>query len=388
MPNIAERCFVKLYLTSQRDDNQVVRPAGLPQRMHRPTDSRPVMPVYEIDPTTDERWDSFLESHPQASIFHTGGWLNALRRTYGYTPVVFTTSPPAVPISNGIPFCHVSSWISGCRLVSLPFSDHCTPLVENSAQLTYLLTYLQNKVAVDGWRYIEIRPTTSVASCCPAFETSKIFCFHRLDLHPSLDEISRRFHKDCVKRKIQRAARERLVCEKGTSDSLLDKFYSLLLMTRRRHRLLAQPTNWFRNLIACLGEQVNIRVASTNGQPVASILTLRYKKALVYKYGCSDQKFNMLGGMQMLLWNAIQEAKESNLSEFDLGRTDCDAPGLLAFKERWGATRTELTYLRYPLEHSRGILHTGQEFLGKHLWSHAPGEVLAAAGRVLYKHMG
>ena len=40
------------------------------------------MSVYEIDPTTDERWDDFLQSHPEASIFHTRGWLEALRRTY------------------------------------------------------------------------------------------------------------------------------------------------------------------------------------------------------------------------------------------------------------------------------------------------------------------
>ena len=55
------------------------------------------MTVYEIDPTRDERWDEFLQNHPDASIFHTRGWLEALRRTYGYQPVAFTLSPPGRP---------------------------------------------------------------------------------------------------------------------------------------------------------------------------------------------------------------------------------------------------------------------------------------------------
>ena len=39
----------------------------------------PKMNVYEIDPTTDERWEGLLQSHPRASIFHTRGWLEALQ---------------------------------------------------------------------------------------------------------------------------------------------------------------------------------------------------------------------------------------------------------------------------------------------------------------------
>src|SRR5208283_3772345 len=97
------------------------------------------MDVYEIDPTRIERWDAFLDQHPEASIFHTAGWLEALRRTYGYDPVVLTTSPPGHLLTNSLSFCQVPSWLTGHRLVSLPFSEHCMPLVESPDQLTYLL---------------------------------------------------------------------------------------------------------------------------------------------------------------------------------------------------------------------------------------------------------
>ena len=63
------------------------------------------MHVYEIDPTTDQRWEEFLGQHRQASVFHTTKWLRALQMTYGHIPAVFTTSAPGRVLTNGIPFC-------------------------------------------------------------------------------------------------------------------------------------------------------------------------------------------------------------------------------------------------------------------------------------------
>jgi GNAT acetyltransferase-like protein len=344
------------------------------------------MAIYQIDPTCDERWDEFLETHPKASIFHTRGWLEALRQTYGYVPFAFTTSPPGRPLANGLPFCQISSWLTGRRLVSMPFSDHCAVLVDDLKQLKCLLDYLRDKVAVEKWRYIELRPTGSIGRD-GAFDKSEVFLLHKLDLSPSLDEIFQTFHKDCVQRKIQRAVREGLVCEEGRTGLLLNKFYHLLLMTRRRHGLPAQPVRWFQNLMACLGERAKIRVASKDGQPVAGIFTLRYKKGLVYKYGCSDDRFNNLGGTQLLFWRAIQEGKKGQISEFDLGRSDYGNPGLIRFKDRWGTTRTELTYLRYPEKSSSRASEATRALMSKYLWSRAPSGILAAGG-LLYKHIG
>ena len=122
--------------------------------------------------------------------------------------------------------------------------------------------------------------------------------------------------------------------------------------------------------------------------PVASILTLRHKQALVYKYGCSDDRFNNLGGTQLLMWKAIQEAKNDRLDEFDMGRSDCDNPGLIAFKDRWGAARSTLFYLRYPLRRPQTISGAMQGNIAKYILAHAPDSLLAATGSMLYKYMG
>src|ERR1700693_3520953 len=90
-------------------------------------------PVYRIDPLRDLRWAALVERCPQSSVFHSAPWIEALHRTYGFEPVVFTTSRQRTPLENGLAFCYVRSWITGRRLISLPFADHCEPLVDNTA---------------------------------------------------------------------------------------------------------------------------------------------------------------------------------------------------------------------------------------------------------------
>ena len=147
---------------------------------------------------------------------------------------------------------------------------------------------------------------------------------------------------------VRRAEREGLTYEAGTSERLLASFYRLLRMTRRRHRLPPQPIAWFRNLLANLGDGISIHVASKDGEPIASMLTLSFKKTSYYKYGGSDAALHRLGGMPFLFWRVIHDARAGGFEELDLGRSDLDQPGLIAFKEHLGATSSTLTYYCYP----------------------------------------
>ena len=84
--------------------------------------------LHEINPLEDPRWRRFVENHPRSTVFHSFEWLEALRRTYGYEPIAVTTCPPHSELLNAAVFCRVESILTGRRLVSLPFSDHCDVL--------------------------------------------------------------------------------------------------------------------------------------------------------------------------------------------------------------------------------------------------------------------
>ena len=346
------------------------------------------MTVYTFNPLEDPRWAEFVQRHPRASVFHAPGWLEALRRTYGYEPVAYTTTPPGSELTNGVVLCRVYSRITGRRMVSLPFSDHCEPLVDRPEDLEGLLHFLELDCTKERWKYVEIRPRTGCAVPPGGLKPAQAFYFHALDLNPELTEILHRFHKASTFGKIRRAEREGLTCEEGRGATLLEKFYQLLVRTRRRLQLPPHPRDWFRNLVDCLGDNVKIRTAAKDGRPIASILTLSFKDGLVYKYGCSDERFHNLGGMPLLFWHAIQEGKRNGAREFDLGRSDSDNPGLITFKEHWGATRSQLTYWRYPARLAPAAAAGWRMQAAKKVFAHIPDSFLIAAGKMLYRHIG
>lgn len=345
--------------------------------------------IYTIDPLRDPRWPQFLQSHPRTSVFHSQAWLNALRRTYGYEPVVFTTAASGEQLRNGLVFCRIQNWLTGKRMVSLPFSDHCEPLVDNAQELVALWSLLNSECKAENCKYLELRPLSKEFDWDQEHTVkSQEFSFHKLDLCPGLDELFNNFHKSCIQRKIQKAEREGLTCEEGRSEALLAKFYRLLLLTRRRHQVPPQPLPLFRNLIDCFGEDLAIRVASKDGQPIASIVTLTYKNSLVYKYGCSDEKFHNLGGMPLLFWQAIQAGKRLGVVELDLGRSDLDNPGLATFKEHLGAARVKLCYFRVGQRaHSRSNPDWKTRLM-QGAFAHMPDSLLKMAGNLLYRYVG
>ena len=182
-----------------------------------------------IDPLADPRWDKFLQKHPRASMFHSTAWLEALRRTYGFRTVAYTTSADGEDLENAIVFCQIESWITGRRLVSLPFSDHCDPLVdtnvdtkedsngESNEDRDLLAAALEREFELERWSYFELRPLQSLALDTALRHTEVTYAFHVLDLAPPIDVIYANFHKSSTERKIRRAARENLVYREGST---------------------------------------------------------------------------------------------------------------------------------------------------------------------------
>lgn len=327
-----------------------------------------------------------VQRHPAASAFHDQGWLRSLALTYGYEPVAATLTPPGMPLQDALVGCRVSSWITGTRYVSLPFSDHCQPLVDGSGQEVVLENWFRDECNRTGAKYFEIRALAGEAA--DGMVASGSYWFHELDLRPDLADIFRAFHRDSIQRKISRAEREGLSLDAGTSDGLVDEFYRLLLITRRRHGLLPQPKSWFSNIVQCMHGNARVLLARKGSVAVAGVLALRHRKSVIYKYGVSDEAFHHLGGMPFLFWRLIEESKRDGAEVLDLGRSDLDNLGLLAFKDKFGTAKRSLTYYRYSRDSksrsSNGLVLEPV----RRCFMVMPNSVFGAAGSLVYRHMG
>jgi hypothetical protein len=154
--------------------------------------------VYAIDPLRDSRWPELIARHSNASVFHTRGWLGALATTYGYAPVAFTTSAPNEYLTNAVLFCAVRSWLTGSRLVSLPFSDHCEPLVECTDQFGTLCAHAEALRGREGRKYVEIRSSNHCLEFGKEFGRANTYALHRLDPSPMKQAAARCCSSNCT----------------------------------------------------------------------------------------------------------------------------------------------------------------------------------------------
>lgn len=347
------------------------------------------MTVSELNPLEVAEWDEFVMNHPLSSSFHTRGWLKALQCTYGFEPAALVTKNADGKLTDALVYCRVNSWITGRRIISLPFSDHCEPLIRSDDAITTLTDPLLEVTDSTNCKYVELRPRVMANHALPQFGRGETFYLHRIDLRPGADEVFRRFHRDSIQRKIRRSEREKLRLEAGRDAKIIHDFFQLMLRTRRRHGLPTQPIRWFHNLAQCLGDSVTIRLAYKDRRAIAGILMLEHRKTLIYKYGASDERFHNMGGMVAVFWDAVQDGLAHGFEEIDMGRTDLDNPGLSTFKEHWGATRTNLTYWRYPAPAPAQVSRPLWPMrIAQKACNHAPNFVLSAVGSLLYRHVG
>ncbi len=349
------------------------------------------MRIHALNPLLDSRWDDLVARHPKASVFHQRGWLEALARTYGYQPVVFTTSSATGDLKNGLVFCYINSWLTGYRLVSLPFSDHCEPLCDSVEDMNFLIRYLQTCLEHQKWKYLELRTINGnfgQTGDGTAFLPAETYFLHRLDLRPDLNSVFRSLDKDSVQRRIQRAMRAGLVEKCGRSEDLLREFYALFVNTRRRHSLPPIPYAWFQNLIHCQDKALEIRLAYKDNIPIAAILTLQFRNVVYFKYGCSDARFRKFGATPWLLWRGIASGKANGANEFDMGRTQEDNQGLLVFKNHWVPQPERLVYWRFPYSASLVSFDRWKLKVAQNIFSYMPGKLLTMIGRFIYRHIG
>jgi CelD/BcsL family acetyltransferase involved in cellulose biosynthesis len=336
-----------------------------------------------LDPLADARWRALVDGHPRASAFHTPEWLEALRRTYGFTPLAYARD--GADLSDAILFCGVSSWLTGRRLVSLPFSDHCDPLVDGADALGEVLGRVASDARRRGWRYVQIRPR-SAAVIADGFGRDESNYLYTIDLGRDLDAIFAAIKKN-NRYDIRRAERTGLRPVVGRDQTFVRAYYRLHAMTRSTQGVPPQPYAWFENLARCLDDMLEIHLLLDGDTPIAGLVTIQFRDQLMLKYSASDPVRDRLGMGKSLVWRSIARAKERGVTTLDWGRCEPHHTGLAQFKERFGAVRSDLVYLRSPSVPPRRQHSSWFNTAARSIAPRLPVRVLTAAGRVAYRHV-
>ena len=301
------------------------------------------MPAPELHFTDilDADWQTFLAGRPDANIFHHPAWSQLLQDAYNMRPFVITLRDDKGDIMAGLPAMEMRRFLSGNRWVSLPFSDHCTPVSCCPLALSSLTEQLDAKSRAHEIPRLELRWSQPQAA--------GEYVLTRLQLDSNPENVCRRIHR-MHQRNIRRAQSHGLQIRHGTDQADIQTFYQLHLQTRRRQGVPIQPYRYFELLCEKLIQKGLgfVSLAYDGEKCLAGAVFLHWQQTLTYKYGASiadglDDRPNHL-----LFWDAIQWGCLNGFSELDFGRSDLVNTGLRVFKTRWGGIETPLSYSRFP----------------------------------------
>jgi lipid II:glycine glycyltransferase (peptidoglycan interpeptide bridge formation enzyme) len=189
-----------------------------------------------------------------------------------------------------------------------------------------------------------------------------------------------------MRRNLGKALREGVAVRAAESESdLVDVFYRLHLMTRRRLGVPVQPQRYFRLLWRLVIEPGHGRLllAYRGTDAIGGMILLGWKGTTIYKYGAWDARARRFRPNNLLFWKAIQWSIEEGATTLDLGRTDSDQPGLRAFKTRWGAREETLIYS--TIGTASAVSTRSSPGLASYAIRHSPPLVCRALGEAFYR---
>jgi len=347
-----------------------------------------------IDPLNDERWDPFIESHPYGTIYQHSSWIKVLALTYEHTkPLCFALEDQSCDIRAAIPCFIVRSRLTGTRIVSLPFSSYCDPLVSDKKDFVRLIDGIINKLESISGSYYELRSFRNQDLIYD--DRLKSHNYHKiqiLDIEDRFENILQAFHKKSIIGSLKKAEKSGVTVRQGCSEQDLKQFYSIHTATRKRQGFPIQPYRFFKNMWELMYPQgyFTLLLAEVNKKVIAGLVLFKFKDVVSAEYIAFIPKYLEARPNNYLLFKGIKMACSEGYHHFDFGKTPPENKGLLDFKRRWGAKMYDLPYFYYP--QPKGIMsleqndlkHKSLRFTGKHL----PLPLAKIMGRLAYRHLG
>jgi hypothetical protein len=351
--------------------------------------------VRQLQSSEYSAWDEFVHRHPLGSPYHLTSWKIWIERAFSHIRGSFLvgTTPHSNEILAGLPIYHVRSRLLGDRLVTVPFAAYCDPLLRHAEDFKAFLPEIRRWMVRDRvvrfelktWRHPPIDSNSG-------FGVIKRHLHHFIPLGPDPESFLQSCSPTSVRHMIGKARKQgvRITADGGTGH--LDAFYQIHVETRVRLGLPAMPMSLFASLVdPSPPNPAAIRLALLGGQPVAAILTLRFRDMLAVEYAGDLAAHRKSGASQLLYWQTIMAAFREGRTWISLGRTSLDNPGLRAYKCHWQAREEQLLthVLSISKEQGTGTWPVATaRHLAKRIIRVTPKRLAVWLGNACYRHLG
>jgi CelD/BcsL family acetyltransferase involved in cellulose biosynthesis len=307
--------------------------------------------IIELDPQTDPRWETFMNSLSTSVIYQHPGWLGAMEEAYGYKPLHLACEDAAGQVRGILPLFYRRRLRTGRVCFSL--SPVAGPLADNEQAYILLLQAAIERSRVE--RAITFQFTTR-STCLdhlvdhivgvPLGETYEL----ALPEQPDLLRLDSR-----IRWAVKKATRLGVRIRQAETISELRAWYDLYLQTTRRLVVMPRPYRVFERawqrlhppglLQLLLAEQVE----AGKRRLISGFLFLRWKHTISHLYTGWRREDQDLRPNDLLHWHAIHTASAEGFRWYDFGSVNRGNQSLAQFKTKWGAETRMIYRYSYPV---------------------------------------
>lgn len=335
----------------------------------------------------------FIAEHAGNNFYYQPAWLDLITSLYRYTSILLTTTDSRGRLSGFLPLCYLSSPLTGRRLVSLPFSDHCPLLATDEASANDLINQATRLAEERRVRYLELRTGQNEALAQRSDLTANSLYANWLIPLDASEEAAWSHLRQGARRKIRKARSLGVQVRIAERREDMLSYYRLHLLTRtKKHGMPSQPLAFFLKLWDTFAPDgtLHLELAEYEGRVIAAHITVFFGKTARYLYGASDERYHDLGAGYLLTWEEIAWGCQHDYQTLDLGRTAYNNTGLMQYKRSWGAIEEPCPYYYYPTVH--GLAATSESSrkyqLVTRCWKALPLQISTPLGGYLYRHLG
>ena len=292
-----------------------------------------------VDTVPGEEWDSYVHGHPDATIYHTVNWQNAVLEAFGKTTLRFCTRDKTNGLTGVLPLVSQKNILLGKHLLSIPYTNFGGPLADSDSLCRELASKAASAAEERGCTSIELRDFR--ARSYPDYQARSDKVLMRLTL-PDTPEVLQKALGAKVRSQIRRPEKENVVVESGGAE-LIDSFYPIFCRNMRDLGTPVYPKHFFYCIAKHLEENVHLIIVRLNEEPVAGCILIGFRDVLEIPWAASNRDFNRYGVNMLLYWEALKYAFDKGFKVFDFGRSTVDA-GTYRFKKQWGAKPHELKW--------------------------------------------
>jgi FemAB-related protein (PEP-CTERM system-associated) len=282
-----------------------------------------------------DRWNAFVESHPDATFFHRAEWGGLLRRVFGHRAYHLLAEEHGKVVGI-LPLGHIRSWLFGRSLVSTPFCVYGGCVADHSAARRALedeACRLAERLRVD---YLELRNRKPRR---PDWPSKDLYVTFRRELDPDPDK-----NLKAIPRKQRAMVRKGIKAGlRGEIDGDTGRLYSIYSESVRNLGTPVFPRMLFQELRDVFGDACEVLTVTKDGAALSSVMSFYFRDEVLPYYGGGLAAARSVAANDFMYWELMRRACERNLRVFDFGRSKREV-GSYRFKKHWGFEPEPLFY--------------------------------------------